>query len=249
MSGLSISSRTIDVTQDAGAAAAPGAQRRSRLGRPRAGSSAGLGSAAQRRAKRVLDVTAAGALLVLILPVMLGIAVALRLSGGPAMFGQMRVGQGGTPFRCLKFRSMVPDAEARLAEHLRDNPAAAAEWAERRKLRNDPRVTRFGAFLRATSLDELPQLLNVLRGEMSLVGPRPVVAAELEAHYGPAGTAAYIACRPGVTGLWQVSGRSDTSYAKRVALDMRYVRHWSLALDLRILLATVPAVLRRRGAV
>jgi lipopolysaccharide/colanic/teichoic acid biosynthesis glycosyltransferase len=143
---------------------------------------------------------------------------------------------------------MVLDADKRLAKLLAEDPAAAEEWAVRRKLPADPRITGIGRFLRATSLDELPQLLNVLRGDMSLVGPRPVVREELELNYGPA-AAVYCATRPGITGLWQVSGRSDTTYAERITLDTRYVREWSLGLDLLILLRTVPAVLKRRGAV
>jgi exopolysaccharide production protein ExoY len=136
-----------------------------------------------------------------------------------------------------------------LAHHLAVNPLAAAEWAAQRKLANDPRITRLGALLRKTSIDELPQLLNVLRGQMSLVGPRPVVHEELEQHYGPAGRTAYAAARPGITGLWQISGRSGTSYHERVTLDITYVHTWSLLLDLKILVLTVPAVLTRRGAV
>lgn len=176
------------------------------------------------------------------------IAFLIRRDGGPALFRHPRVGLGGVTFSCFKFRSMVIDADARLARLLASDPVAAAEWETRRKLPRDPRITRIGAFLRRTSLDELPQLLNVLRGEMSLVGPRPVVREELDQHYGPA-TEAYCRTRPGLTGLWQVSGRSDTTYAERVQLDTRYVNEWSLALDLWILLRTIPAVLQRRGAV
>jgi exopolysaccharide production protein ExoY len=199
--------------------------------------------------KRAIDILGAGAILLLILPLMALIILAIRRDGGPALFSHPRIGLGGRSFGCLKFRSMVTDADARLAKLLAEDPAAAAEWAVRRKLARDPRITRIGAFLRSTSLDELPQLLNVLRGEMSLVGPRPVVQQELDQHYSPAATEAYCAMRPGITGLWQVSGRSDTTYAERVALDTRYARDWSLGLDLRILLRTIPAVLQRRGAI
>jgi lipopolysaccharide/colanic/teichoic acid biosynthesis glycosyltransferase len=157
------------------------------------------------------------------------------------------VGRGGALFGCLKFRSMVIDSEARLAELLARDPAARAEWEATRKLKRDPRVTSVGRFLRASSLDELPQLINVLRGEMSLVGPRPVIQAELEQHYGAA-AAHYMSVRPGITGLWQVSGRNDTTYEQRVRLDVSYVARASFAEDLRILLATPVAVLRRRGA-
>jgi lipopolysaccharide/colanic/teichoic acid biosynthesis glycosyltransferase len=198
-------------------------------------------------AKRAMDLAiAGGALFLLALPMLL-IALAVRLDGGPAMFAHTRVGRGGKLFGCLKFRSMVPDAEARLNALLEADPAVRAEWEASRKLRHDPRVTRIGAFLRATSLDELPQLLNVLLGDMSLVGPRPVTVAELAANYGAAAEH-YQAVRPGITGPWQVSGRSDTSYDRRVALDVAYATQPSLAEDIRLLLRTPAAVLLRRGA-
>jgi lipopolysaccharide/colanic/teichoic acid biosynthesis glycosyltransferase len=197
--------------------------------------------------KRALDLFGAAALLaVLAVPLVL-IALLVRVDGGPALFAHRRIGRGGVPFRCLKFRTMVPDAEARLAALLATDPAARAEWEATRKLRDDPRITRIGRFLRASSLDELPQLINVLRGEMSLVGPRPVPEAELAACYGAAAEH-YKSVRPGITGLWQVSGRSDTSYADRVALDVAYVTRPSLREDLRILLRTPLVVLFRRGA-
>jgi exopolysaccharide production protein ExoY len=172
--------------------------------------------------KRGIDLVGAGTLLLLVLPLMLGITLIVRLDGGPALFRHNRIGRGGRVFPCLKFRSMVMDADQRLARLLAEDPAAAAEWVTRRKLPNDPRITRIGRFLRATSLDELPQLINVLRGEMSLVGPRPVVREELELHYSPAASAAYVSTRPGVTGLWQISGRSNTTYQERVTLDTLY---------------------------
>jgi len=197
--------------------------------------------------KRALDVLGAGALLVMLSPVMLILAWMVRADGGPAFYAHRRVGRGGDSFGCLKFRSMVMDSQARLDALLATDPTARVEWEATRKLRHDPRVTRVGRFLRATSLDELPQLLNVLRGEMSLVGPRPVTQVELEQFYGAAG-AHYISVRPGITGLWQVSGRSDTSYAQRVALDVAYVATPSLLQDIRILLRTPMAVLSRRGA-
>ena len=199
--------------------------------------------------KRAVDVVGAAALLLVAAPIMLWIALRVRADGGPVVFRHTRLGLRGEPFPCLKFRSMVVDADARLSRLLATDPVAAEEWATRRKLSNDPRITRIGAFLRASSLDELPQLLNVLAGDMSLVGPRPVVREEFEQHYGPAAAEAYCRTRPGITGLWQVSGRSDTSYADRVMLDTRYVRDWSLGLDIMILLRTIPAVLKRRGAV
>ena len=198
--------------------------------------------------KRAFDVVAATALLIVIAPVMLAIAAAIKLDGGTIIYRHNRIGLGGRPFLCFKFRTMVQDADRCLAAYLETNAQAAAEWAHRRKLSKDPRVTRIGAILRKTSLDELPQLFNVIRGEMSLVGPRPVVQAELDQHYGGA-AAAYMSCRPGLTGLWQVSGRSDTCYETRVALDTRYVREWSLLGDIKILAKTLPAVVARRGAV
>lgn len=202
----------------------------------------------RRGLKRGIDVGVSLALLVLLAPLFLVLALAVQSDGGSAFYSHRRIGRGGASFGCLKFRSMAMDADRVLAAHLAANPAAAVEWAQRRKLSHDPRITRIGAILRKTSLDELPQLINVLRGEMSLVGPRPVVADELRVHYGRPGAAAYLAVTPGITGLWQVSGRSGTSYAERVALDMRYADGLSLRRDVAILLRTVPAVLARRGA-
>jgi Undecaprenyl-phosphate galactose phosphotransferase WbaP len=197
--------------------------------------------------KRALDILGAGALLLLTAPAFLLLALLIRADGGPVFYAHERVGRAGHRFGCLKFRSMVTDSQARLAALLEVNPAARAEWEATRKLKDDPRVTGTGRFLRATSLDELPQLINVLRGEMSLVGPRPVVAAELAAHYGAAAEH-YLAVRPGITGLWQISGRSETSYDIRVALDTRYVANLSVWTDLGILLRTPLVVLSRRGA-
>lgn len=205
-------------------------------------------SAVAGAAKRMLDVAGALALLIALAPAFLLIALLVSRDGGPVFFAHPRVGRGGALFGCLKFRSMVIDSEARLRAHLAADAAARAEWEATRKLKNDPRVTRIGRFLRATSLDELPQVLNVLRGEMSLVGPRPVQQAELERFYGAA-AAYYMAVRPGITGLWQVSGRSETSYAQRVALDVAYVATGTFWQDVRILLRTPVAVLSRKGAV
>ena len=198
--------------------------------------------------KRLFDVAGALGLAVALLPVLLVIAALVKADGGPVLFAHERVGRGGRRLGCLKFRSMVADSAERLEALLAADPEARAEWEATRKLKRDPRVTAVGRFLRASSLDELPQLLNVLRGEMSLVGPRPVQAAELAAHYGPAAAAQYASVRPGITGLWQVSGRSDTSYDTRVALDLRYLANPTLLGDLRILLKTPIAVLGRRGA-
>jgi exopolysaccharide production protein ExoY len=206
-----------------------------------------LASVLRPAAKRALDIAGAALLLALFALPMLVIALLVRMDGGPAFYAHPRVGRGGRVFGCLKFRSMVTDSEARLAALLASDEAARAEWAEHRKLRRDPRVTRIGRFIRASSLDELPQLINVLKGEMSLVGPRPVQAAELAQYYGAAAEH-YMLVRPGITGPWQVSGRSETSYDRRVALDVAYATQPSLIEDIRILLRTPLAVLARRGA-
>jgi lipopolysaccharide/colanic/teichoic acid biosynthesis glycosyltransferase len=186
-------------------------------------------------------------LFIFILPLLVMIALAvLCQDSGPVVFAHKRIGRNGRPFYCLKFRSMAADAEARLAEVLRNDPVARAEWEADRKLKNDPRITRLGHFLRKSSLDELPQLWNVMRGEMSLVGPRPIVFDEA-IKYGRR-FRDYCAVKPGITGLWQVSGRNDVSYRARVAMDSLYARRKSPVLDAWILLATVPAVLCRRGS-
>ncbi|MBR0657126.1 sugar transferase [Plastoroseomonas arctica] len=198
--------------------------------------------------KRALDIAGASLLTLALLPVLLLLLGMLRATQPSAIYRHKRVGLRGRTFDCLKLRTMHMDGDRILAELLEADPEAQREWATNRKLKNDPRITPIGRFLRKTSLDELPQLLNVLRGEMSLVGPRPVVARELDEHYGPEGTDLYCSVRPGLTGLWQVSGRSDTSYRQRVELDARYVRERSLGLDVKILLRTPVAVLRRDGA-
>ena len=197
--------------------------------------------------KVLFDISVAAILLILATPVLLGVALAVKLDGGPILFAHRRIGASGREFPCFKFRSMVTDSEAVLRRVLDHDPQAAAEWADTCKLRDDPRVTWIGRLLRATSLDELPQLFNVLRLEMSLVGPRPIVRSEV-ARYAENITYYYEA-RPGVTGLWQVSGRSDTSYAQRVQLDTWYVKNWTIWHDLAILAKTLPAVLKRQGAV
>ena len=201
----------------------------------------------KRASKRILDLVLSCTMLMILVPVLLAIALVVWSDGGKVLFGHARIGRGGKVFHCLKFRSMVPNAEQALSALLERDARAAEMWKTHRKLDRDPRVTLVGNFLRATSLDELPQLYNVLRGDMSLVGPRPVVHAELEEQYGP-NAAAYLSVRPGITGLWQVSGRSDTSYEQRVALDTLYVQQLSLRTDLKILAKTVPAVLLRKGA-
>lgn len=198
--------------------------------------------------KSAFDKVFAAGALIFFAPILLSIAAAIYLKEGrQVLYRSRRVGEGGQPFDCLKFRTMVLDAEARLAAHLRDNPDAREEWRTYRKLDNDPRVTCFGLFLRKSSLDELPQFWNVLRGEMSIVGPRPIMSDEA-LNYGT-DFKYYLAARPGITGLWQVSGRSGTSYDRRVQLDKTYATHRNLGLDLKIILKTVKVVLTRDGAV
>jgi exopolysaccharide production protein ExoY len=185
--------------------------------------------------------------IVLLAPLLVICFVAtVATSPGPALFRHKRVGFSGKHFNCLKFRTMVMDAPERLVNLLESDPIAAAEWAATRKLRHDPRVTYIGAILRRSSLDELPQIFNVLRGEMSIVGPRPVTEEDL-VRYGSS-VEAYLACRPGITGLWQVSGRSGTTYEKRVACDALYAQKWSLSLDAKILMVTASALLLLDGA-
>ncbi|MGA2129108.1 MAG: sugar transferase [Xanthobacteraceae bacterium] len=192
--------------------------------------------------KRLLDATVALGGLILLFPLMLCCALVVALtSPGPVMFRHRRIGFAGRPFYCLKFRTMVVDAEARLREHLARNPDARQEWETSHKLQNDPRITPLGQLLRKTSLDELPQLINVLRGEMSMVGPRPIVDGEVEKYREE--FALYVSSRPGLTGLWQVMGRNSTTYAERVAYDVAYLRDWSLANDVRIIIRTIPHVL------
>ncbi|MCC5989108.1 MAG: sugar transferase [Pararhodobacter sp.] len=180
----------------------------------------------------------------LALPVLLMLLVALWFEGGKPIFSQVRLGRGGRLFRMYKLRSMVPGAEAKLAEHLAANPAAAAEWAVRQKLRNDPRITPLGWMIRKTSLDELPQLFNVLKGDMSLIGPRPMLPDQLPLYLHPS---AYLAVRPGLSGLWQVTARNDESFEIRAELDKRYVERLSPWLEARIAFATLRAVLRGTG--
>jgi Undecaprenyl-phosphate galactose phosphotransferase WbaP len=197
-------------------------------------------------AKRLLDVIGAVVLGLVFAPLMLVILFLMRKGDGSAIYRHRRVGRGGQMFSCLKFRTMVPDADQVLRDLLESDPELQAEWVRDHKLRHDPRVTRLGRFLRRTSLDELPQLLNVLRGEMSLVGPRPVIREEL-LRYGRA-VDTYLAARPGITGLWQVTGRNNTDYRRRVVLDTYYVRNQNLLLDLYILVKTTGVVLGGNGA-
>ena len=199
------------------------------------------------RLKRALDLVGTVIGGVLISPLVFAIAVLIKLdSPGPAFYGHRRLGAAGEHFLCWKFRTMHVDAERLLDKHLQDNPFLRAEWEQNQKLRDDPRVTRVGHLLRQTSLDELPQLWNVLRGEMSLTGPRPIVDAEVP-KYGEV-YKLYKRIKPGMSGFWQVSGRSDTSYVERVEMDSYYVRNWSVWLDLIILARTVKSVALGRGA-
>ncbi len=192
--------------------------------------------------KRLVDIVLALSGIVLLAPLLtICFLVTVITSPGPALFRHRRVGFKGKHFDCLKFRTMVTDAPERLRQLLDSDPIAAAEWDTNRKLRYDPRVTAIGSILRKSSLDELPQLFNVLKGDMSIVGPRPVTEEEL-VRYSSAVTA-YLACRPGITGLWQVSGRSTTTYNKRIACDTFYARNWSMTLDAKILIVTIPALL------
>jgi exopolysaccharide production protein ExoY len=197
--------------------------------------------------KRIVDIVLALSGIILLAPLLIiCFAVTALTSPGPALFKHRRVGFNGKHFNCLKFRTMVTDAPERLRRLLEQDPLAAAEWTANRKLRNDPRITAIGAILRKSSLDELPQLFNVLKGDMSIVGPRPVTDEELERY--SSSISAYLSCRPGITGLWQVSGRSTTSYNKRVACDTFYARNWSMSLDAKIMVVTLPALLVSESA-
>jgi len=200
----------------------------------------------QRSAKRAKDMLVSGSALLVLSPIMIAIALLVKRDGGPCLFGHSRLGKNGEIFKCLKFRSMIHNSQEVLARHLAENPEARAEREADHKLKNDPRVTRIGSFLRKTSLDELPQLINVLKGEMSLVGPRPIVSAEVVKY--DRAIAHYYSVSPGITGLWQISGRNDVSYEQRVMLDSFYVRNWSLWRDITIMLKTVPALINRSGA-
>jgi lipopolysaccharide/colanic/teichoic acid biosynthesis glycosyltransferase len=197
--------------------------------------------------KRLFDILFSAAVLLAVSPVLLICGLAVRLgSKGPIFFKQRRYGKDGQTFFIIKFRTMVADAESVLNRYLEVSPEAKREWAADRKLRKDPRVTRIGSFMRRFSIDELPQFWNVLTGDMSVVGPRPIVSAEIP-FYGEDFTA-YCQVRPGITGLWQVSGRNDTGYPHRVALDSKYVNSWTPRLDAGILVRTVSTVVTAAGA-
>lgn len=199
------------------------------------------------RVKRVVDLFICLFAVLLLLPLLAGLALLIKMDGGgPIFYGHRRVGYRGRHFRCWKFRTMVVNGDAVLQKYLADNPEERSIWFTQRKLRNDPRVTPLGRVLRKLSLDELPQIINVLIGEMSFVGPRPIVDAELAMYRSSAGH--YLRNRPGITGLWQVSGRSDTSFTRRIALDRLYSQRWTVLADLRVLVWTIPAVVFAKGA-
>ncbi|MEW6599681.1 MAG: undecaprenyl-phosphate galactose phosphotransferase WbaP [Nitrospirota bacterium] len=199
--------------------------------------------------KKIFDLAVSSVLLVLLAVPMIVLAVVIKAtSPGPAIFSQARVGRNDKPFKCYKFRTMYKDAEERLSRLLESSSEARSEWNHHWKLTNDPRITKIGRFLRQTSLDELPQIFNVLKGDMSLVGPRPVTRQEIDEYYKEQAKLCF-GVPPGVTGLWQVSGRSNTAYDYRITLDSWYVRNWNLWLDIVILFKTVRVVLKKEGAV
>lgn len=205
------------------------------------------GEAVGGAAKRGFDVIGALMALLLLLPLFALIAVAIKLwDRGPVFYRHRRIGLNGEAFDCLKFRSMVMDSDEVLSRYLAGNSEAAREWDETRKLKRDPRITPLGASMRKTSIDELPQLVNILKGEMSFVGPRPIVTAEVPKY----GTCIdhYLRARPGLTGPWQVSGRNDVDYATRVALDSNYIESWSFWRDVVIVVKTARVVVTARGS-
>lgn len=207
----------------------------------------GLNQPLSRSIKRTFDFVVSLTILTLISPILLTLAILVKLDGGPALYGHSRIGRNKGTFSCLKFRSMVAKNNHQILEdYLARHPEAMEEWQNTQKLKDDPRVTKIGRILRKLSLDELPQLLNVLKGDMSLVGPRPIVDNEVQ-KYG-SDIAYYYLVRPGITGLWQVSGRNDVSYAQRVQMDSWYVRNWSVWHDIVIMCKTIPALFKRSGA-
>ncbi|HBN2768169.1 TPA: undecaprenyl-phosphate galactose phosphotransferase WbaP, partial [Klebsiella oxytoca] len=199
-----------------------------------------------RFSKRIFDIVGALSIIVVLSPLLLYISRKVKKDGGPSIYGHERIGKGGKSFKCLKFRSMVINSKEVLDQLLTNDAEAREEWNKTFKLKNDPRITKIGHFLRKTSLDELPQLFNVLKGEMSLVGPRPIITAELERYNDEVDY--YLLSKPGMTGLWQVSGRSDVDYETRVYLDAWYVKNWSMWNDIAILFKTIGVVLKKDGA-
>jgi exopolysaccharide production protein ExoY len=194
--------------------------------------------------KRALDIILAAIIFFLVLPLFIFILLAIASTGLSPIYSHPRIGRSGR----LKFRTMRRDADRILTELLRSDPESRLDWETHRKLRRDPRVTRLGKILRVTSLDEIPQLINVMAGHMSLVGPRPVTQEEFASFYSPPEAAAYKSIRPGLTGPWQISGRSEGSYSTRVMLDTRYAQRLSLRTDMTILLRTAKAVILQKGA-
>ncbi|CAI1749065.1 Putative colanic biosynthesis UDP-glucose lipid carrier transferase [Serratia liquefaciens] len=205
-----------------------------------------LAKRSSRFIKRCFDIVGSSVIMFILAPVLLFLAYKVSRDGGKSIYGHERIGHNGVKFKCLKFRSMVTNSQEVLKNLLENDPEARIEWEKDFKLKNDPRITKIGAFIRKTSLDELPQLWNVFRGEMSLVGPRPVVEAELERYAGDVDY--YLMAKPGMTGLWQVSGRNDIDYGTRVYFDAWYVKNWALWNDIAILFKTVAVVLKRDGA-
>lgn len=204
---------------------------------------------ASRSAKRTLDIFGALAFFLVLGWVFVIIWVAVIVTTGrPAIYKHPRIGRGGKEFNCLKFRSMVANSQEVLREILENDPEARAEWQATMKLKNDPRITRFGRFLRKSSLDELPQFWNVLVGDMSLVGPRPVVRQELQEKYGEFASSLYVSVQPGITGPWQIGGRSDLNYAERVALDSAYVENRSFIGDIKLIFMTLKVFTNSRGS-
>ncbi|WP_047710173.1 undecaprenyl-phosphate galactose phosphotransferase WbaP [Pectobacterium atrosepticum] len=205
-----------------------------------------LAKRTSRFTKRAFDVFGALAIVAVLSPILAFLFYLVSKGGGRAIYGHERVGRNGKKFKCLKFRSMVINSQEVLNELLENNPEARIEWEKDFKLKDDPRITKIGKFIRRTSLDELPQLFNVLKGEMSLVGPRPIIEDELDKYAGDVDY--YLMAKPGMTGLWQVSGRNDVDYDTRVYFDAWYVKNWSLWNDIAILFKTVAVVLKRDGA-
>lgn len=205
-----------------------------------------LAKRTSRFVKRIFDIIGSVSIILLLSPVLVLLGYLVSKDGGNAIYGHERIGRDGSKFKCLKFRSMVVNSQEVLRHLLDNDPEAKVEWDKDFKLKNDPRITKVGRFIRKTSLDELPQLFNVLKGEMSLVGPRPIIEKELERYAGDVDY--YLMAKPGMTGLWQVSGRNDVDYDTRVYFDAWYVKNWSLWNDVAILFKTINVVLKRDGA-
>lgn len=198
------------------------------------------------KSKRFFDFIGSITIMLILSPILLAIGILIRKDGGKSIYKHERIGYNGKPFQCYKFRSMVNNSKEVLEKLLAEDPEARAEWEKDFKLKNDPRITSIGRFIRRTSLDELPQLYNVLKGEMSLVGPRPIIEEELK-RYGSSQDK-YLSARPGMTGLWQVSGRNDTTYQERVNMDSTYVENWKIWKDFVLIFKTAGIIFSRKGA-